>query len=107
MLALHDMIEDTTDEFPFDTPQRVRDLVYHMSFMDGLEQEMAEVWQKDPEIRLLKLYDKVSNLLDGQPWMDKQKWLDYCAYTLQLATDVRTNFGELNIVKIAYAICVN
>jgi hypothetical protein len=54
-------------------------------------------------IRALKLYDKVSNLLDGK-WMKAEKWNIYVEHTLRLASEVEQLFGELNIVKIATAI---
>ena len=53
--------------------------------------------------KLLKLYDKVSNLLDGN-WMKTEKWNIYVEHTLRLAGDVEHVYGTLNIVKIARAI---
>jgi len=43
-----------------------------MTFEGGSEQEIVEIWDKPTEIRLYKLYDKVSNLLDGA-WMKDEK----------------------------------
>lgn len=104
-LAYHDLLEDTTVQLPADTSQRVRDLVEHMTFT-GMADEMAQIWSKTSEIWLLKLYDKVSNLLDGQ-WMTSEKAATYKAYTLELADRVEANFGTLNIVKIARAIATD
>ena len=78
-----------------------------MSF-DSSESEMKRVWVRPEVIRLFKLYDKVSNLLDGRPWMDKREGgyrEKYERYTLELADDVERNFGSLNICRIARAIC--
>ena len=62
-----------------------------------------EVLNKSPEIRLLKLYDKTSNLMDGI-WMDEEKRERYVEYTSRLCQDVEQNYGELNITRIARAI---
>jgi hypothetical protein len=64
---------------------------------------MREIWNRGPEIRLLKLFDKVSTLLDGK-WMADAKWTTYCLFTRLLADDVESNFGSLNILRIARAI---
>lgn len=58
---------------------------------------------KDPRIRLFKLYDKVSNLLDAS-WMSPELHRKYTGYTQKLLADVEKNYGHLNIVKIAHAI---
>jgi hypothetical protein len=105
-LLYHDLLEDTritVDELPEGTAERVKWLVRQMTFPGGFSKEMSEVWNRDPTIRLLKLYDKVSNLLDGS-WMKESKWKAYCAFTGALADDVERNFNGLNIIKIARAI---
>ena len=66
---------------------------------------MRLVWDRSDVCKLLKLYDKVSNLLDGA-WMPKHKWNVYVDHTAKLARFVEGNFGELNIVKLARAMCV-
>ncbi len=101
-LLWHDTLEDTTLPLPSSTSDEVAQLVHHMTF-DSFEEERIKLWECLPEVRLLKLYDKVSNLLDGN-WMKAAKWNIYVDHTLQLATDVEQNFGVLNIVKIAKAL---
>ncbi len=64
---------------------------------------MELIWAKSPEVRLLKLYDKTSNLMEGI-WMNREKRERYAAYSLNLCDDVEKNYGELNITKIARAI---
>lgn len=105
-LLLHDILEDTDlRRLPGATPARVRRLVREMTFEGGSPQEMIEVWNRSPECRLLKLYDKVSNLLDGS-WMDAAKLAAYRAYTLELAKAAARQYGPgLNIVRIAEALC--
>lgn len=56
-------------------------------------------------MRLLKLFDKVSNLLDAT-WMKRDKWKAYVCHTLRLTDDVERAYGDLNIVRIARAIAV-
>ncbi len=101
-LLFHDLLEDTTAKLPSETPDHVRALVEHMTFT-GMADEMVQIWEKTPEVWLLKLYDKVSNLLDGQ-WLAGEKADNYKSYTLELADRVEQRFGTLNIVKIARAI---
>jgi (p)ppGpp synthase/HD superfamily hydrolase len=101
-LLLHDILEDTRAGLPEDTSPEVRALVEDMTF-EGLADEQKNVWDKSPVILLLKLYDKVSNLLDAT-WMTDGKPL-YIEYTRKLCDIARQNYGQLNIVTIAEAIC--
>ncbi len=106
ILLYHDVLEDTTLGLPHWLPERVKSGVEMMTFYEGLEQEKREVWNKPPEVRLYKLYDKLSNILDGT-WMIKrgQEYRDnYFEYTRQLLNDAEKNYGELNITKMARAI---
>lgn len=98
-LFFHDLLEDTTAGPPEGTRSRVRELVEGMTFASS-DEEIVEVWSRTPEVRLLKLYDKVSNLLDGV-WMTPEKQERYRAYTRRLADDVESHYGTLNIVRIA------
>ena len=101
-LLWHDTLEDTTLPLPANIRPEAKTLVEEMTF-DSLEQEMMDVWGKSDTAKLLKLYDKVSNLLDGI-WMDKSKLEKIKGYTHQLTKFVENIYGELNIVKIAKAI---
>jgi len=101
-LLYHDILEDTTT-LPEELSERVKYLVREMTFEGGSEQEMEGIWEKPTEIKLLKLYDKVSNLLDGI-WMDTEKRKTYMEYTKRLCKEVEQNYGELNITRIARAI---
>lgn len=104
-LLWHDTLEDTSLPLPDDTSLEVSLLVKGMSFTSFVE-ELTEIWNRPIEIKLLKLYDKVSNLLDGI-WMKPEKWNIYVEHTLRLADEVELQFGELGIVKIARAIACN
>ena len=77
-----------------------------MTFEGGSKQEMEEIWGKTGEIKLYKLYDKTSNLLDGS-WMDKEKWDSYAAYTRKLSACVEGDYPGLNITRIAREIIRN
>lgn len=103
VLLYHDVLEDSTMQLPADIPLHVVQSIQDMTFHEGIRQEMEEIWKKDPFIRLLKLYDKVSNLLDAS-WMDADLYERYSRYTQKLLIDVEKNYGQLNIVKIAHAI---
>ncbi len=101
-LLYHDILEDTDAKLPEDFPNEASKLVEEMTF-ESSDIEMVEIWSKSKEAKLLKLYDKVSNLLDGA-WMSAEKRAKYSWYTLRLADEVGKNFGQLNIVKIARVI---
>lgn len=114
-LLWHDVAEDTT-QGPESIPDWicshkdrlvVVELVRQMTFTGEAGStaiEIQEIWDRPPIIRLLKLYDKTSNLLDGT-WMSDEKWNEqYVPYVLELADDVEANFGKLNIVRIARAV---
>jgi hypothetical protein len=101
-LLWHDVLEDTRLGLPTTTSE-VRSLVEAMTFASFAE-EKARVWEASDEVKLLKLYDKVSNLLDAS-WMSAGKRADYVEHTQRLAALVRSRFGELNITRIADAIC--
>ena len=98
-LLYHDVLEDTTQPLPQDLNERIKYLVEYMTF-ESSEEEMQQIWQKPREVRLYKLYDKVSNLLDGN-WMQEEKMQRYKDYIRRLSSDVESNYGKLNIVKLA------
>lgn len=102
-LLYHDVLEDTTMKLPPAIPQTIRSHITDMTFYGGINEEMQMIWNKKPQIRLFKLYDKVSNLLDAS-WMSPQLRKTYTAYTKKLLHDVENNFGSVNIVKMAHAL---
>lgn len=101
-LLYHDILEDTSSPLPGWLSERVKELVRDLTF-ENSQQEMEQIWAKTPEVRLLKLYDKTSNLMDGV-WMDREKRERYAEYTSKLCQDVEQNYGKLNITRIAKAI---
>lgn len=108
-LLFHDIGEDTTMEFPEWLPKDVIELVESMTFTSEVGStaiEMEAIWDSSTIVRLLKLYDKVSNILDGS-WMSDEKWNgQYVPYVLQLADDVEQNYGQLNIIRVARAVAI-
>ena len=101
-LFFHDILEDTTAKLPDDTSAEVRALVEGMTF-ESSDEEMRLIWDRSLEIKLLKLYDKLSNILDGS-WMSTEKRNRYAAYLLRLCDEVEPHYGKLNIIRIAQAI---
>lgn len=101
-LLQHDLLEDTTAPLHPSTTAAERRLVEEMTFA-YFEEEVERVWGCSPECRLLKCYDKVSNLLDMQWRTNKRE--QYITYTRRLIAEARERYGELNIARIAYAIC--
>lgn len=107
-LLFHDWLEDVEQPLP-NLNDAIKGLIKEMTFSGekgSTEIEIRGIWSKEPLIRLLKLYDKVSNLLDGA-WMPDEKWNEqYVPYVLRLANDVEANYGDLNIVRMARAVAV-
>jgi len=103
-LLLHDILEDTTADLPDSVSEEVCALVREMTFPGGSREEVQEVWLRSDLCKLFKLYDKVSNCLDGAAFSD-ERWNQYSAYTLKLADFVESKWGQLHIVRIARLIC--
>lgn len=103
-LLWHDVLEDTQLELPESTSDRIKKYISDMTFK-SFSDEINDIWKRDNIIRLFKLYDKTSNLLDGT-WMSDFKWNRYVDFTMRLNDDVLSNYGELNISKIATSVCV-
>ena len=102
-LLFHDILEDTkVTHLPDVTSDAVAHYVNEMTF-NSFTEERENIWSKDKEILLFKLYDKTSNLLDGT-WMQEKKRNKYVDFTLKLMNEVQSEYGELNIVKIAKGI---
>ena len=62
-LLYHDVPEDTTVQLPGWLSDDVKSLISDLTF-DSSEDEWKHLWKKDKLIKLLKLYDKVNNLMD-------------------------------------------
>jgi len=103
-LLYHDILEDTTKNLPSTLNQNIRHYIADMTFHGGIDEEIEKIWTKPKCIRLYKLYDKTSNLLDST-WMSPELYARYSKYTQKLLTDVEKNYGPLNIVRIAQAVC--
>lgn len=94
-LLWHDVPEDTTKALPEALSEKVAEAVGDMTF-ENSQDEMKRIWEKSPEIRLFKLYDKTNNLINMDGW-DPDKVDNYVRYASLLAIDVMKNFGTLNI----------
>jgi hypothetical protein len=103
-LLWHDVLEDTNLPLPEGTNLEVIRLVQEMTYQSFLE-EQDHIWEQRDVVKLLKLYDKVSNLLDAV-WMKDEKWNNLVDYNLRLKQFVLETYGDLNIVKIAGAMCI-
>jgi hypothetical protein len=103
-LLWHDILEDTHLSLPENTTDRVTQLVKEMTF-SGFDEEMVVLWERSDTTKLLKLYDKVSQFLDGT-WLSDRRWAQLLAHTQKLQAFVEQTYGELNIVRIARAVCL-
>lgn len=102
-LLYHDVLEDTTVSLPRKLSLSVKRLIQDMTFSQGITQEMRQIWDRKPKVRLLKLYDKISNLLDAS-WMDPRLRTEYEDYAKRLRHDAQAHFGRLNIITIAWSL---
>lgn len=103
-LMYHDILEDTTAQLPRCLSKRVKALVEAMTF-ESSDEEIRLTWEREPFVRLLKMYDKVSNWMDGA-WMYPERRAIHRVHLAKLADDVEKNYGPLNIVRIARALLV-
>jgi hypothetical protein len=104
-LLWHDVLEDTKLGLPNDSPNEIKTLIDELTFASFTD-ERRDIWNRSDLAKLLKLYDKTSNLLDGS-WMMLDQRRIYIDHTTKLAEFVRTVYGDLNIVKLAEAVCNN
>ncbi len=103
-LLYHDVPEDTNIPPPEGLPERLVTLIDAMTYYGGTAEEMVKVWDHEPFVLLLKLYDKVSNWKTAG-WMDSAKRETYRIYIRKLATVVTGVYGaDLNVVRIAFAL---
>jgi hypothetical protein len=100
----HDTLEDTKLPLPENTAAEVANLVHEMTFQ-SFGDEQDKIWNCRDVVKLLKLYDKVSIVLDAV-WMKDEKWNHLVDYTLKLRQFVLETYGDLNITKIAGAVCL-
>ena len=103
-LIWHDVLEDTNLLLPEGTDAEVARLVGEMTFA-SFKEEQELIESKENLVKLLKLYDKTSILLDAV-WMKDEKWNNLVDYTLKLRQFIMEAYGDLNIVKIAGAVCI-
>lgn len=103
VLLYHNIIEDTNAPLPNDLQPEVLQSISDMTFLGGVNEEMTGIWSRPPKIKLFKLYDKVSNLLDAS-WMMPDYRDKYIDYSRKVLADVEENYGDLNITKIAHTI---
>lgn len=99
-LLYHDVLEDTNAKLPKTLDKKIASYVEQLTFYKGFDEERKLLLDKGIEIKLLKLYDKVSNLLDGV-WMNKKEREIYAEFTKKIMLEVEIRYGLLNIVKIA------
>gem|GEM_PF-5824182 len=67
VLLQHDLLEDTTSEVYFRCSPGIRHIVREMTFLGGNAEEREKLPGCRPLVKLLKLYDKVSNYLHRLP----------------------------------------
>ncbi|MBI4256663.1 hypothetical protein HY626_01240 [Candidatus Uhrbacteria bacterium] len=100
-LLFHDVLEDTSSPLPESLSPKSVQLINDMTY-ENFQEEVAAVLLKEPEVQLLKLYDKVATLYDGALRSFRYpEWLDF---TEQLIERVQKNYGELNIVLLGKAL---
>lgn len=103
-LLYHDVLE-SDGKLPEFLPKKVKDYVKLMTykhFSDEVEDKSNQL----REIKLFRLYDKVSNILDSS-WMTIDKKKQYIKYIKYLLKDVEENYPDLNIIKICKGVIKN
>lgn len=98
-LLYHDVVEDTDAGLPLWLSGEVKSLISEMTFSSS-EDEWENLWDRSEEARLLKLFDKVSNILDGI-WMKPERKKQHLEHLKKLYEDVERNYKGLNILKLA------
>ena len=99
VLGYHDIPEDTDAPLPEWLSSEIKKSIADMTYSSS-EDEWENLWKKDKEIRLFKIYDKTSNIMDGI-WMEPERKNLHLQHLAKLIIDVRKNYGELNITRMA------
>lgn len=99
ILLYHDLLEDTNKKLPQWLSKEVKSLISEMTF-ESSEDEWKNLWNRSKETRLLKLFDKVNNMMDAI-WMKPERKKQHMDHLRKLCKDVEKNYGKLNIVKFA------
>lgn len=100
-LLLHDILEDTDAGLPACSDD-VAALVKELTF-ENAQQSMELIFERSEEVQLMKLYDTVSNVLDGS-WLTAEKRAVQLDHIRKLTEVAQNRYGELNIVRIARAL---
>jgi (p)ppGpp synthase/HD superfamily hydrolase len=103
VLLFHDIIEDSKYNIEPNVSEEVYALIREMTFKN-LREEIEKIHNVSDFGKLLKLYDKTSNLLDGS-WMSIKLKTRYIEYTRFLIDFSQKCYGELNIIIISKNIC--
>lgn len=98
-LLYHDILEDTSSSLPDWLTEEVKSLIKRLTFNSSSEKWQL-IWDEDKFIKLLELYDLVSNMLDND-WMPKEKKQKYKEILIRLSDEVAKDYRNLNIVKIS------
>lgn len=96
-LLFHDVLEDTSSALPEDISIEVKNLIEEMTYPDW-ESERIAVPKKPLLVQLLKLYDKVATIYDGDMPKGQEKIMQWLELTKILIENINKEYGELNIV---------
>jgi len=103
-LLLHDVLEDTSLEFPDWVEPEVKEVVKELTF-ESFEQAVEEYPKKAAFIKLLLLYDKLSSMYEDH--VEDHHKSEWKKFTLQGIVAVEKEYGDIRIVQIGKAIAEN
>lgn len=112
-LILHDVLEDTSLKLPDWVSDDVKNVVNELTF-ESFEQAIKEYDSKEPFIKLLLLYDKLSSMYEKHVGitgkteeartMKRKLWKEF---TLKGIEEVEKEYGNIRIVQVGKAITEN
>jgi (p)ppGpp synthase/HD superfamily hydrolase len=103
-LLLHDVLEDTSLQMPDWVEPEVKDIVKELTF-ESFEQAVKEYPKKSPFIKLLLLYDKLSNMYENH--VQEYHRGEWKMAVLHGIREVEKEYGNIRIVQIGKAITEN
>lgn len=107
ILVLHDVIEDTTAEFPDWIDERVAEGVKELTFQDNItiDEKKEIVRNKNSFVKLLILCDTISNVYEEHVGEIKRHvWKEM---DIEILEDVRKVYGDVRVVEISEKILAN
>ncbi|MDD5342675.1 MAG: hypothetical protein PHI73_05090 [Patescibacteria group bacterium] len=103
-LVLHDVLEDTSMQFPDWVEPDVKEIVKELTF-ETSDHALASIQSKSINIKLLMLVDGLSSMYEEHVWPQRRnKWKAMMEIVVK---EVEEHYGNIRVVQLAKSIIEN